>query len=1264
MIVGGNKDGRVYVKTDFINDYTYINPNNIAAAHFETKATDITSNMTIKAYETKFGTSGLTATQAYNNCCNKLDGVISTNTLLKSQVLQNGQYDIDIKSIVKNWLKGALNESNASEDFGFVLMTTTEGGEYKFGSTENSVIGMYPSISIDYREESVVSEDWHFLKNVGSGKYLVRSSDTGSAIDHGSEFMKFEITKYSEGTTVDGIYEISFETELARKYLYKTNSGVVFRFINPLTMGNDAYYTEVNSRHWRIVKNADGTVRIMNVDAPNMALTCDTNANSGNNVRLSEYSGISSQKWRLYRANSKTGKYSVSAEEWPEDAATNQNLVFNDTPTLEYGTTLTSNVSGTGEVVVSGKTTMTDGIITNGNMDIYPNTLAQYDPDLKSFEAMKFLKPDGTYRDVGELYLDITFDLGSRYSLDKIYVASNTENNYYRTGAFEVYVSDNVSSLYDPRNRYVDFDNHLERLDSAIIKVDFVDIAKGRYVGIRVTQGVIENYDWQPSHVDYAYVRMRGVAIFGSNIGPDDSVHTTEVMSVSDWPSSASTEQNLLSASGVTQTMKYGTMGLSNVEGERGATTYGKTSITDGDISCNMDIYWDGITQFDPENNSYRNLRFLNKSGVYRQPGELFLDITYDLGSVKNLGELWIATNTENNYYKTGVYEVYISNSLDDLYYTDNFYTSFDSRNEKYSGITKTAFSCGKEGRYLGIRITQGIINKPTTDPWSTSNITAAYARMRGIALFEYNLDDGEIYRIVNTTSGFALEVKGAGTDSGTRLWQNNLDLEANPQEFTFDYISNGEYKIKPKNAEGMILGLNESSQVILVEDSNANSSRWYVKSCMGNEYTIVNKAHSGKFLSVGNQTETETYPSLSTSNVGSIWVIKNFESTVVSTIPISQVCIEPTELTLNVDEAYYLNAYVVPSNANQTIYYESSNPSVATVGYISGLVCASSPGTTTITARSADGEHLAYCSLTIRSTDPLHPSNIEYIRYTRIPSSQTSHLLCVVSSSIQSDHIFSVTNENNGVSKNYLITNSLKNQLNGLEAEYNSHLIPTTQSSVEEAAAHAAKGETDQLVEAGYISENSSEYYGAWASNYEVELDIYGYWEDVIDKATAEYGLFLAVSGYFYSSLANGANSTVYSSQYINVSRQIDDIATQLTNNPNSSKVMLGTTTDTVTWHQVASQQGMSYFYTPNWNSYVAEYGDDMMRAANKEFLFRQKAAGKQFWFSHDPMSTLANYPNSSFAMELNWLKESYGLSQLTSSNFIKSGSYWYFVP
>ena len=85
--------------------------------------------------------------------------------------------------------------------------------------------------------------------------------------------------------------------------------------------------------------------------------------------------------------------------------------------------------------------------------------------------------------------------------------------------------------------------------------------------------------------------------------------------------------------------------------------------------------------------------------------------------------------------------------------------------------------------------------------------------------------------------------------------------------------------------------------------------------------------------------------------------------------ISVSQVCLELSTLTLNVNDTYYLDGSVVPSNAtNQTIYYESSNTNVATVGYTSGLVCASSPGVTIITARSAaDGSKYATCTVNVK---------------------------------------------------------------------------------------------------------------------------------------------------------------------------------------------------------------------------------------------------------------------------------------------------------
>jgi len=52
-----------------------------------------------------------------------------------------------------------------------------------------------------------------------------------------------------------------------------------------------------------------------------------------------------------------------------------------------------------------------------------------------------------------------------------------------------------------------------------------------------------------------------------------------------------------------------------------------------------------------------------------------------------------------------------------------------------------------------------------------------------------------------------------------------------------------------------------------------------------------------------------------------------------------------------------------------------------------------------------------------------------------------------------------------------------------------------------------------------------------------------------------------------------------------------------------------------------------------------------------NKEFIDRQKAAGKEFWFSHDPFS-----PKNEqfFAREVNYLID------LKVKDFVKAGDLW----
>lgn len=88
---------------------------------------------------------------------------------------------------------------------------------------------------------------------------------------------------------------------------------------------------------------------------------------------------------------------------------------------------------------------------------------------------------------------------------------------------------------------------------------------------------------------------------------------------------------------------------------------------------------------------------------------------------------------------------------------------------------------------------------------------------------------------------------------------------------------------------------------------------------------------------------------------------------TVKAPIPVIDVDVCPTSLTMNVGDIEYLCASITPYNAtNQTVTWCSSNENVATVGLYTGKVTAKKAGTTTITATTADGGFAASCTVEV----------------------------------------------------------------------------------------------------------------------------------------------------------------------------------------------------------------------------------------------------------------------------------------------------------
>lgn len=84
--------------------------------------------------------------------------------------------------------------------------------------------------------------------------------------------------------------------------------------------------------------------------------------------------------------------------------------------------------------------------------------------------------------------------------------------------------------------------------------------------------------------------------------------------------------------------------------------------------------------------------------------------------------------------------------------------------------------------------------------------------------------------------------------------------------------------------------------------------------------------------------------------------------------VNVTSISLDKKSIKLEPDEQDALTATVLPDNAtDKTIVWESSEPSTASIE--NGVVTAISPGTSTITAASADGEITASCLVTVIDT-------------------------------------------------------------------------------------------------------------------------------------------------------------------------------------------------------------------------------------------------------------------------------------------------------
>lgn len=226
------------------------------------------------------------------------------------------------------------------------------------------------------------------------------------------------------------------------------------------------------------------------------------------------------------------------------------------------------------------------------------------------------------------------------------------------------------------------------------------------------------------------------------------------------------------------------------------------------------------------------------------------------------------------------------------------------------------------------------------------------------------------------------------------------------------------------------------------------------------------------------------------TARNGEVEITDSCVVSVFDPIPVTGVLVEQKNVTLVEGQKYQLRAVVSPADAtNKSVIWFSNNDRIAKVGAGTGLIEAVDGGTATITATTQDGNFVDCVTVQVRSTDPFHETNVEYVRIKNIPSKKTTNGLtytdCVITVSVTKSYLDDLTYftayfpDENQITT-FEINDTLINKLNALEQEYNKIWGRSDQS----VAFHSGKLQADILVEKGTINANSPEYYGIWAYN------------------------------------------------------------------------------------------------------------------------------------------------------------------------------------
>ena len=288
-----NYETMSYVKINNIANYRHINPNNVTAKLNMRQTYGTSSSYKVQCYDS--GTAVNPANATYSS--------LSSNLFYKDSEVTcgaNATYAWDITYSFKDWLRYALGEGGWSQDYGVILKADTTGRANKqFAATAATDI----FITVTYNDDTSLPAGTYFIRNPQENRYL--DAQGGG-------------TPYN-GQNV-GVYGFNGNTNQQWQIKYLNNGFYSIRSVTNTNYTLDAAgWVDANGTNvqlwnststayqWRIIKNSDGTYRIM----PDYSVTRGFDVHygggtgHGTNVHLYTYSGSgNNQKWVFEAATS------------------------------------------------------------------------------------------------------------------------------------------------------------------------------------------------------------------------------------------------------------------------------------------------------------------------------------------------------------------------------------------------------------------------------------------------------------------------------------------------------------------------------------------------------------------------------------------------------------------------------------------------------------------------------------------------------------------------------------------------------------------------------------------------------------------------------------------------------------------------------------------------------------------------------------------------------------------------------------------------